>query len=93
MHRAPTKTTPGLLLCRLAGPAGHLVRLDHPAAAHGLVDVHQGLEDRSLRLRVGELGVEERTLGVQHVQLAGVAFIEPEPRDAGILVKGPALPT
>src|SRR5258706_14477372 len=51
-----------------------LLRVRDPAAAHRLVEIRVRLEELRLRRDVGELGVEERLLGVRHLEIDRRAF-------------------
>ena len=64
----------------------HLVRFSHPSSPHGLVEVDQGLEEDALGLGILKLGVEKASLGIEDLDVAGVAFVIPEPGNAGIIV-------
>ena len=68
----------GLALRRI----GQRFSLSDPASAHRLVGVDECLDDVVLRLRVGQLGVEEAALGVEHLQIARVAALEAQVRRA-----------
>lgn len=81
-----------LLLCGQRGLRGELFSRDHPAPAHRLVEVHQRLVDHRLGLGARELRVEERALGVDDLEVARVALVEPQPRDARVLEQGIDLP-
>src|SRR6266702_2325106 len=54
--------------------ANELFRLVYPTAAHRLVQIRVRLEELGLRRDVGELGVEQRLLGVGHLQINSRPF-------------------
>ena len=59
-------------------------RLGYPASPHGLVKVDNGLEQRALSLNIGKLHFKEAPFSVQHLDVAGIAVVEPEPCQAGV---------
>ena len=62
----------------------HLVRLSHPSSPHGLVKVRQGLEEEALGLGILKLGIEEASLGIKDLDVAGVAFVKAQAGNTGI---------
>ena len=65
----------------------HLLRGGDPSPSHRLVQIDQRLEERTLGLPVGKLGVEEAPLGVEHLDVARVAVIVAEPRHLRIALQ------
>ena len=69
-------------------PGRKVVRLDHPPATHRLVDVHQCLEEIALIASVVELREEKASLGIEHLEKAGIAVVVAQPGESRIALEG-----
>ena len=54
---------------------GEPIRFSHPAAAHGLVEIHEGTKEDDLCLGIQKLSLEEAPLGIEHFEITGVAVV------------------
>src|SRR5262245_17877700 len=69
-----------------------LVRLDHPAAAHCLIEVDRLDETIALRLGVLQLSGEEAALGVEHLEIARISRVVAQPGESRIVAQRGYLP-
>ncbi len=86
LNRSADTVSPSCSWSLLIGSCCQFVRLGHPATTSRLVQINHVGEHRTAGAGVIQFGVEQAALGVQHLDVAGIAVVVAQPCVMGISV-------